>query len=103
MTVQIKSINKVCKHFQDVLKTFHYQNCSVVPAYGDTDVHIYVQANSANPIGKLSVKGRYSIMHDYFYIDLIGFCTSSEDVFFKTLNKLHTVITNLQMELDNGN
>lgn len=100
MTVQLKSIQKISKHFQDVLNTFNYQSASVVPTYGDTNIIISIQATSSNPVGRLHVTGRYNTLHDYFYIDAIGFSTASEDTFFQTLKTLHNTVTNIQIGID---
>lgn len=100
MTVQLKSIQKIAKHFQDVLNTFNYQSASVAPTYGDTNIVVSIHATSGNPVGRLYVTGRYNILHDYFYIDAIGFSTANEDTFFQTLKLLHNTVTNIQTGID---
>jgi hypothetical protein len=102
MIVQVKSIQKITKHLKDVLATFNYQNSTVTPSYGNTDIYISVYADSDNPVGKFYITGRYSVMHDYFYIDLLGLSTRNENMFFQTLHTLHKSITHIQRDFDNA-
>lgn len=102
MPTQLKSIQKIANHLKNVLSTFNYQSATVTPSYGNTDIFISVYADSDNPLGKFYVTGRYSVMHNYFYIDLLGVATPDENIFFQTLNTLHKSITQIQRDFDNA-
>lgn len=103
MPVQLKSVQKKAKHFQDILNTFNYQTASVIPSYVGNDIYVSVHATSDNPVGKLSITGNYSMSHGMFYIQSIGLITDNEDFFFQTLKTLHNTLTNIQIGLDYAN
>lgn len=103
MNAQIKSVEKTVEHFQDVLKTFNYQFANITPIFGTKYIDVTVFADSDNPVNKLSIVGTYSVGFGFYRIESIGLTTRNENFFFQTLKTLHSVITNLQVGLDDAN
>jgi hypothetical protein len=103
MSSKTNSVEKSVKHIQDVLNTFNYLYASVTPIYGNTLIDITIPANTDNPVNRLSIVGSYSVSLGVYRIEAINLFTQNEDFFFQTLKTLHTVITNLQVGLDNAN
>lgn len=103
MPTKLKCIHKVLKHFQHILDTFNFSDTSLCINSQTHEIYITVYADSTNPIGKLSVVGKYIITQDMFYIQAIGLCTHKEHTFFTALNHLQKSLTALQLEIDNAN
>lgn len=103
MPTKLKCIQKMLKHFQHILNTFNFSESSLCINSLTNEIYVTVYADSSNPIGKLSVVGKYVITQDMFYIQAIGLCTHKENTFFNALNHLQKSLTALQLEIDNAN